>query len=58
MSIVSLNNVSLYLAENCILDGVTFQIEAKDRIAIVGRNGAGKSTLLKLLHGEIAQDKG
>ena len=58
MSILSLNNVSLYLAENCILDGVNFQIEPKDRIAIVGRNGAGKSTLLKLLQGEIVQDKG
>ena len=58
MSILTLNNVSLHLAENCILNGVNFQIEPKDRIAIVGRNGAGKSTLLKLLQGEIAQDKG
>lgn len=58
MSIVSLTNVRLNLANNCLLDGVNFQIEANDRIAIVGRNGAGKSTLLKLLQGELVQDSG
>ena len=58
MSIVSLNNVSLKLAENVVLDHVSWQIQPKDRIALVGRNGAGKSTLLKLLQGEITPDKG
>lgn len=58
MSITSLNNVSLKLAENTVLDKVTWQIQAKDRIALVGRNGAGKSTLLKVLQGELAVDSG
>src|SRR3990167_10364055 len=58
MSILSLNQVSLRWAEHCILDGVNFQIEAKDKIALVGRNGAGKSTLLKLLQGDVIPDKG
>ncbi|MDF1756894.1 MAG: ATP-binding cassette domain-containing protein [Legionellaceae bacterium] len=58
MSIVSLQDVSLILANNCILDAVNWQIQPQSRIAIVGRNGAGKSTLLKLLLGEIVQDKG
>ena len=58
MSILSLNNVSLKLAENTVLNQVGWQIQPKDRIALVGRNGAGKSTLLNLLHGEIICDSG
>ena len=58
MSILSFNGVSLNLANNCILDKADLQIQAQDRIALVGRNGAGKSTLLKLIQGEILPDGG
>ena len=58
MSILSLNGVNLTLAGNRILDAVDWQIQPRDRIAIVGRNGAGKSTLLKLLQGELIPDSG
>ncbi|MCH9756545.1 MAG: ATP-binding cassette domain-containing protein [Gammaproteobacteria bacterium] len=58
MSLLSLNHVSLNLANNTILNQVNWQIHAKERIALVGRNGAGKSTLLKLLQGQITPDKG
>jgi ATP-binding cassette subfamily F protein uup len=55
---LSFINVSLKLAENVILDQVNWQIQAKERIALVGRNGAGKSTLLKLLLNEFTPDSG
>lgn len=58
MSILSFNHVNLTLAGNVILDQADWQIQPRDRIAIVGRNGAGKSTLLKLLQGELVQDSG
>lgn len=58
MSILSLNQVSLKLAENVVLDQVDWQIQPNDRIALVGRNGAGKSTLMKLLQGDISPDSG
>lgn len=58
MTIISLNNVSLKLAENTVLHHVDWQVQPKDRIALVGRNGAGKSTLLKLLQGELIPDSG
>jgi len=40
------------------LDGVTLQIEAGERIGLLGRNGSGKSTLMKLLAGQIVPDAG
>ena len=58
MSLLSLNKVSLYLAQNCILNQSDFHLEKNDRIALVGRNGAGKSSLLKLLKGELSPDEG
>ena len=58
MSLLSLNNVSLNLANNTILDEVNWQIHPKERIGLVGPNGAGKSTLLKLLQGQMTPDSG
>jgi ABC transport system ATP-binding/permease protein len=58
MSLISLINLSLILANNTILDQVNWQLHPKERIALVGRNGAGKSTLLKLLQGTLTPDHG
>ena len=58
MSIVTLNRVTLNVAGNRLLDAADWQIQPKDRIALVGRNGAGKSSLLKLLQGELVADSG
>jgi ATP-binding cassette, subfamily F, member 3 len=40
------------------LDGVTFEIGARDKVALVGVNGAGKSTLLKIIAGILPADEG
>ncbi len=40
------------------MDGVTLQIEARERIGLLGRNGSGKSTLMKLLAGQLVPDAG
>ncbi len=41
-----------------ILSNISFHIEEKEKIAIVGINGSGKTTLLKIIMGEEAADSG
>ncbi|MCC3376602.1 ABC-F family ATP-binding cassette domain-containing protein [Cohnella sp. REN36] len=41
-----------------ILEGVSLQINERDRIGLVGVNGAGKSTFLRILAGELFPDNG
>ncbi|MGI5935432.1 MAG: ribosomal protection-like ABC-F family protein [Oscillospiraceae bacterium] len=41
-----------------ILDGLSFDIHAGERVGILGINGAGKTTLFRLLAGEYKEDQG
>ncbi len=58
MPLVTLDRVSMAYGHLPLLDEVAMQIDARERVSVIGRNGTGKSTLLKIISGEIAPDSG
>jgi ATP-binding cassette subfamily F protein uup len=58
MALISLQNVSLSFGGLPVLDKISMQIEAGERVCLVGRNGEGKSSLMRLIAGEQSQDSG
>ena len=55
---ISVENLSVEFGARPLFSGVSFVVNPKDRIALVGKNGAGKSTLLKILAGLQAPTSG
>ncbi len=47
-----LDNISVSFGEKEVLNNISFEVNTKDKVAIVGRNGCGKTTLLRVLTGE------
>ena len=57
--IVQLKNVSKqYKDANFKLENISFDINKKEVIGIIGRNGTGKSTILKMINGIVSYDSG
>lgn len=58
MPYITLENASLAFGHHALLDKAAFQLDAGERVGLIGRNGAGKSSMLKALAGEIKLDDG
>ncbi|MBE6916769.1 MAG: ABC-F family ATP-binding cassette domain-containing protein [Ruminococcaceae bacterium] len=56
---ISVNNLTKFfvIGEN-LLDGLSFEIQEGECVAVLGRNGCGKTTLFKILSGEMDYDEG
>lgn len=48
---ISVDNVAVEFSGRTLFSDITFNINEKDKIALMGKNGAGKSTLLKIIAG-------
>jgi ATP-binding cassette, subfamily F, member 3 len=55
---ISVDNVAVAFGGRELFSDVTFNINEKDRIALMGKNGAGKSTLLKIIAGNDKPTRG
>ena len=55
---ISLDNLTVSYGGWTLFDGISFMINEKDRIGLVGKNGAGKTTLLRIITGEQQPSEG
>ncbi|MEO8415140.1 MAG: ABC transporter ATP-binding protein [Ginsengibacter sp.] len=58
MALLEVQNISEHQPDRIIVDDISFQQEALQKIAITGESGAGKSTLLKIISGHVQADSG
>ena len=56
--LISLDNACLAYGLDHLLDHTKLQINAGERVCLIGRNGAGKSSLLKIIEGKLLPDSG
>jgi ATP-binding cassette subfamily F protein uup len=58
MPLLGFEDVGVAFGQDPLLEHASFQIDAGERVCLIGRNGAGKSTLLRIVDGELAPDTG
>ncbi|RLC33602.1 MAG: ABC transporter ATP-binding protein [Deltaproteobacteria bacterium] len=55
---ISIENVSKSFGGQILFEGISFQINSRERIGLVGRNGHGKTTLFRMITGAQAPNSG
>ncbi|HYA87854.1 MAG TPA: ATP-binding cassette domain-containing protein [Nitrospirota bacterium] len=55
---LQVTNIEKSYGKQVLFDGVSFTVNPRERVGLVGRNGHGKSTLFRIILGEEHQDSG
>jgi len=55
---ISVDGLTVEFGGTTLFKDISFVINEKDRIALMGKNGAGKSTILKIIAGEKTPSRG
>jgi len=58
MPLLRLSNISIAYGTHALLKNSDFQLDAGERVGLLGRNGEGKSTLMKIIAGNVLPDHG
>jgi ATP-binding cassette subfamily F protein uup len=58
MALISIQDVSLVLGGQRMFDNISLQVDAGERVALLGRNGVGKTTLMKVVAHQMRVDSG
>ena len=58
MIILSVTDLTLRFGTTSVLEGVSFALDEKDKLGIIGVNGSGKSSLFKMITGEYEPTEG
>ncbi|RAP73736.1 ABC-F family ATP-binding cassette domain-containing protein [Paenibacillus montanisoli] len=56
--LLQVSDISKSYGVSSVLSNITFQVQPRERVGLVGVNGAGKSTLLRIIAGELSADSG
>ena len=58
MALLGVSNLTKAFGTDLLFEGVSFEVQANDKIGVVGVNGSGKTTLFKMITGEMRPDDG
>jgi branched-chain amino acid transport system ATP-binding protein len=57
-NVLEIKNIDVFYGDVQVIWGVSFEVKAKEIVAMIGANGAGKSTILKTISGILRPKKG
>ncbi len=57
-AMIGVENLSKSFGGQVLFEGISFQVNPRERVGLVGRNGHGKTTLLRIILGDIPPDAG